>query len=447
MIRTQPPATLVNATASRITTYFRSSFTVADPRQYGDLTLRLLRDDGAVVWLNGVEVHRSNMIAAPAVIASGTQALASVSGAAETTLYITTLDARELRAGTNVIAVEVHQFGMTSSDLGFDLSLSANPGVPTPLISAGATWKYRDTGVAPPANWTSNTFADSAWSSGPARLGYGDVQATTVGFGGDTANRHLTTWFRHTFTVPDATLFDALRLDLQRDDGAVVYLNGVEILRDNLPSSGIAPTTLATTAIAGADETAWNTFTIPAAALVNGPNTLAIELHQSSPGSSDLGLDVRLFGLRQSVVAFAEWQAAQFGSDKSNVSLAGELADLDKDGLISLLEYALAGDPRIPSQDALPTLATASGRLAIQFDHNALATDLTLTVQAADSPSGPWTALARSTAGNPFAPITGGTTILESTTGALRSVEVRDLYLLTDPAHPRRFLRLEVSKL
>ena len=441
----QVPATLVNATASRITTYFRGSFSVADPRGYGDLTLRLLRDDGAVVWLNGVEVHRSNMVAAPGAITASTLALTSVSGAGENTFYTTTLDARELRTGTNVIAVEVHQFGTASSDLGFDLSLAANPGVPTALISAGATWKYRDTGIAPPSDWASHSYADTAWSSGPARLGYGDTQATTVGYGGDPANRHLTTWFRHTFTVPDATLFDALRLDLQRDDGAVVYLNGAEILRDNLPSSGIAPTTLASTAIGGADETAWTTFTIPAAALVNGPNTLAIELHQSGPGSSDLGLDVRLFGLRQSALAFADWQAAQFGSDKTNATLAGILADLDKDGIVTLLEYALASDPRSPSRDALPALGTASGRLALQFDHNALATDLTLTVQAADSPAGPWTDLARSTTGNPFAPITGGTTILESTTGALRSVEVRDLYLLTDPAHPRRFMRLEVS--
>ena len=54
-------------------------------------------------------------------------------------------------------------------------------------------------------------------------------------------------------------------------------------------------------------------------------------------------------------------------------------------------------------------------------------------------------ALFGSTAGNPFAPITSGTTILETTTGALRSVEVRDLYLLSDPAHPRRFMRLHVS--
>ncbi len=442
----QTPTTFVNNTASRITTYFRHSFTVADPRKYGDLMLRLLRDDGAVVWLNGVEVHRSSMIAAPAVITASTQAFATVTGADENAYFTTTLDARELRDGTNVIAVDVHQSGTASSDLGFDLSLTAALDIPAPLIAAGAAWRYRDTGVTPPANWTSNAYVDTAWSVGPARLGYGDTQTTTVGYGSDANAKYLTTWFRHTFTIADATLFDALRLELQRDDGAVVYLNGVEIFRDNLPSSAVTPTTLATASVGGADETAWNVFTVPATALVTGGNTVAIEVHQSAPNSSDLGLDVRMFGLRQAASTFADWQAAQFGSDKTNAAIAGPLADLDKDGINSLVEYALASDPRTTNHDALPTLTTTSGRLALQFERNAVATDITLTVQAADTLTGPWLDLARSTAGNPFAPITAGTTILETTTGPLRSVEVRDVYLLADPAHPRRFMRLQLTQ-
>ncbi len=442
----QAPATSVNSTPSRITTYFRRTFTVANPRQFADLTLRLLRDDGAVVWLNGVEVHRSNMVTKPALIGSSTQALSTVSGADENTFFTATLDARELRTGTNVIAVEVHQFGTASSDLGFDLSLDVALDIPAPLIAAGASWKYRDTGIAPPANWTSNDYADTAWTTGPARLGYGDTQATTVAYGTEVNNRHITTWFRHTFTVADATLFDALRLELQRDDGAVVYLNGVELLRDNLPSSAITPTRLATTAIGGTDETAWNVFTVPATALLTGTNTVAIELHQSTANSSDLGLDLRLSGLRQTASTFADWQAAQFGSDKTNAALAGPLTDLDKDGLVTLLEYAFASDPRTANQDAAPTATTASGRLALQFERNPAATDITIKVQAADTLTGPWTDLATSTTGNPFAATTPGTTIIETTTGPLRTVEVRDLYPLNDPLHPRRFMRVHVTQ-
>ena len=440
----QIPVTQVNAAPARIATYFRHAFDVANPRQYGDLTMQLLREDGAVIWLNGVEVHRSNMIAAPAVISSSTPALTSVPPAEENAWFATVLDARHLRSGQNVIAAEVHNITTGSSDLGFDLSLGAAADVPVSLIAAGATWKYRDTGVAPPSNWASPAYSDTAWSSGPARLGYGDTQATTIQ-GGPAASRYITSWFRHTFTVADVSMFDALRLELQRDDGLVVYLNGVELLRDNLPASIISPSTLAPVAIGGADETAWNVFTLPAAALVTGANTLAVEVHQNAATSSDLGLDVRLFGLRQAASTFQTWQATQFGSDAANAAISGPLSDFDKDGIVTLLEYAFVTDPRIRNRNALPTVTASTGRLALQFVRNSLATDITLTAQAADTLAGPWTDLASSTAGDPFVPVVSGTVVFESPAGSRRSVEVRDVRQFNDPLHPRRFMRVKVS--
>jgi PKD repeat protein len=440
----QLPVTQVNSAPPRITTYFRHAFDVTNPRQYGALTMQLLREDGAVIWLNGVEVHRSNMIAAPAVIDSSTPALNLVPAAEENAYFPALLDARSLRSGQNVIAAEVHNISAGSSDLGFDLSLGAAADVPVTLLAAGATWKYRDTGVAPPSNWTSPAYSDTAWSSGPARLGYGDTQATTIQ-SGPTGSRHITSWFRHTFSVADASAFDALRLELQRDDCAVVYLNGVELLRDNLPASTITPATLAPIPIGGADETAWISFVLPANALATGANIMAIEVHQNAASSTDLGLDVRLFGLRQSAATLAAWRAAQFGSDFANASISGPLADLDKDGIVTLLEYALGGNPRIKNPEALPTISTAAGRPALQFERNALATDITLTVQAADNLVGPWSDLANSTAGNPFVPIVNGTFATESPTGSFRSVEVRDVYPFNDPLHSRRFMRVRVT--
>ena len=85
-------------------------------------------------------------------------------------------------------------------------------------------------------------------------------------------------------------------------------------------------------------------------------------------------------------------------------------------------------------------------RLALTFTRNTGATDVTLTVRGADSPAGPWTDLARSANGTATAPLLGGVTVTESPSGAVRSVEVRDLYLTSDPVHPRRFLRLQISR-
>lgn len=64
--------------------------------------------------------------------------------------------------------------------------------------------------------------------------------------------------------------------------------------------------------------------------------------------------------------------------------------------------------------------------------------------QGSDSPAGPWTDLARSAAGAAFNPLAGAVT--EAGTGATRAVEIRDLYLRNDPAHPQRFLRLVVLR-
>jgi hypothetical protein len=144
--------------------------------------------------------------------------------------------------------------------------------------------------------------------------------------------------------------------------------------------------------------------------------------------------------------AWQNWQVANFGANTNNSAISGDTVDGDRDGLINLLEYALSGNPQLASTAPLPKASVASGRLALTFTRTVANTDLTLTVQAGGSLSGPWTNLARSSAGAPFTALVGGVGITESGTGATRNVEVRDPHLITDPAHPRRFLRLSVTR-
>jgi len=431
---------------ARITTWFRRSFSVTDARQFNSLRLRLLRDDGAVVWLNGHELARSNLPDTGAILPS-TQALAAVGGADETTFFPLSGDVRLLRSGANILAVELHQAGTASSDLSFDLELGGAQSPPPVLVPAGAVWRYRDTGVTPPGNWNTLAYSDNAWLGGPARLGYGgDGEVTRMSAGNDPASVYPVTWLRHTFTVADASAFDALKVDLQRDDGVVLWLNGVEILRDNLRSGALSATTLATTAIGGADEQAWRGFHLSAAPLVTGTNVLAVQLHQSALNSSDIGFDLRLSGVAQAPGSFAEWQAVHFGSDAANAALAGDLADPDHDACVNLLEYALGSRPDQAVFPALPAGDAVGGRLVFRFPRNALASDLTYSVQAAGTLAGPWATLARSTAGNPVEAVAPGVSVTEPLTGAMRQVEVTDAVLITEPARPRRFLRLAVSR-
>jgi VCBS repeat-containing protein len=163
------------------------------------------------------------------------------------------------------------------------------------LVAAGSTWKYLDTGTDAGTAWRDAAYSDAGWASGPAKLGYGDGdEATVIGYGPNASNKYVTTYFRRTFDVASIAGLTGLTLRLRRDDGAVVYLNGVEVARSNLPEGDITSTTLALSAIGGTGETSFLEFTIDPTLLVQGTNLLAVEVHQSDPASSDLGFDLEL---------------------------------------------------------------------------------------------------------------------------------------------------------
>ena len=104
------------------TYYFRHTFMVDDPEAYSQLLLRVLRDDGVVVYLNDTEVYRNNMPAGE--LDSQTLAVTNVYGVAEQT-YFPQWISGPLYSGANVLAVELHQAGRDSVDVDFDLELSA----------------------------------------------------------------------------------------------------------------------------------------------------------------------------------------------------------------------------------------------------------------------------------------------------------------------------------
>jgi hypothetical protein len=169
----------------------------------------------------------------------------------------------------------------------------------TVLVPDGAVWKYLDDGSNQGMAWRDTTFNDSGWASGPAQLGYGDGdEATVVSYGPDPNNKYITTYFRHSFDVADPTLFSYLHLKLLRDDGAVVYLNGSELKRSNMPEGTmIGYLTLASSTVGGSDEDTFFGFYPDSGDLKYGTNVLAVEIHQRSVTSSDISFDLELIGL------------------------------------------------------------------------------------------------------------------------------------------------------
>lgn len=270
------------------TTYFRTTFFVNDRTDYTKIIASINFDDGVVVYLNGTEVIRSNM--PTGTITSSTFAAATKTN--ENVEVEFELSVFDIVNGTNYVAVEIHQANLTSSDISFDMALSGS--YSTTLIDAGETWNYLDDGTDQGTAWTGTSFDDSGWSSGDAELGYGDGdETTTVSFGPDTNNKYTTTYFRKSFDNTDASVF-AIKVGLRRDDGAVVYLNGNEIIRDNMPTGTITSSTFASGAVGGGDETTYFSFEVDASDLIVGTNVIAVEVHQANLTSSDISFDLTL---------------------------------------------------------------------------------------------------------------------------------------------------------
>ena len=172
-------------------------------------------------------------------------------------------------------------------------------GAPVDLVHSGSTWRYLDDGSAPGPEWRSDNFDDTAWRNGRAQLGYGDGdEATVVRADRTNGTRIITTYFRKTFVATNTAAVTNLELRLVRDDGAIAYLNGVEVFRNNMPAGPIDSSTVALGAVNNADEMRWFSTNINYAALVEGTNLLAVEIHQNSTGSTDVSFDLALAALR-----------------------------------------------------------------------------------------------------------------------------------------------------
>jgi hypothetical protein len=271
---------------------------VDDPAVVGSMIGEVMYDDGFVAYLNGTEIGRAGM---PSGAASAST-LAPASHEAGNRYETFDWSARRslLRAGDNVLAVEVHQSSASSSDLVFDMALLLGdvieppPSGTTTDIAPRSTWRYWDARSAPSTGdlWATPTFDDGAWRTGAGPLGYGETYvATPLSYGADPDTKPITAYFRRTFTVAsvDATLL----AKLMYDDGVVVHLNGHEIARLHMPTGTISHTTLSTGHETGNNyETYdWSAF---AQYLVPGENVLAVEVHQTSADSSDLTFDLAL---------------------------------------------------------------------------------------------------------------------------------------------------------
>ncbi len=186
-------------------------------------------------------------------------------------------------------AVATDNHGLTSTSAPVFFNVVAAPLVTNlTLVASNSLWKYHDEGVSIGNTWTNVGFNDATWSNGVARLGFGgDGEVTTL-----RGQPRVTYYFRTSFVVPAGFTGTNVTVRLSRDDGAAVYLNGMEVVRDNMPAGAIGYATRPSATVSAPNEQAFFTFTTNASALHVGTNVLAAEVHQIDGASGDIGFNL-----------------------------------------------------------------------------------------------------------------------------------------------------------
>ena len=316
-----------------LTTYARTTFTVADPTAIGGVNVAVTADDGAVVYVNGTEIVRQRMN--DGAVTAGTYASASVTTAsARADRQLVFVPASQLVAGTNTLAVETHLNYRSSSSMTIDgtVQVVAKADVPEPepqpepepepapqpdpdkpitpdpdqplevldvsgvnfgeFLPTGQYWNYWNSKDAPDAAW--NSTADlSKWKHGASPLGWGDRDAATP-FVLAASERPIATYFARDVNLGTISADFELTLDVRVDDGAVIYVNGTEVKRVNMPEGAVTNNTNAKSNVSlGAAKKNLATVSVPRDVLKGGVNRIAVEEHANYAGAVSVSFDLK----------------------------------------------------------------------------------------------------------------------------------------------------------
>lgn len=163
--------------------------------------------------------------------------------------------------------------------------------VVTTLLPMDAFWKYEPNGNNLGTGWRAPTYDDSDWAVGPGMLADEDPGVLPPPGIGTELNRNgpngfvITFYFRTEFVMPETNMpGSTLTASMFIDDGAAVYLNGVEVIRRRL-NPNPAFNAFAT---ANATDGTLETFPLSPTNFQAGVNYLAVEVHQATANSSDI---------------------------------------------------------------------------------------------------------------------------------------------------------------
>ena len=198
-------------------------------------------------------------------------------------------------AGTYTVTLTVKDNEGATSATSDPVTVAAPTGpVNVAVIPAHSSWSWRYQAGAPSSNWKDSGFDASTWNVGAGVLGFGVTGlGTNIDVPPPTNNRPLAAYFVSQFNVDTAAKVTKLVLNTVADDGAVVYVNGTEVARNNMPAG---PVTFGTYALVAVRTSVANAnplvVDVPTALLVDGINTVAVETHVNYRATPDLSFDL-----------------------------------------------------------------------------------------------------------------------------------------------------------
>lgn len=223
---------------------------------------------------------------------------------------------------------------------GTGTTLVERGGTSTAPNAAAATWKFYNSNATPPAaGWnTAAGYDDSTWGSGVPEFGVNDGDERTLVTA--PASTRPTYYFRHKFNVADPSVFATLTLRVVYDDGIAMYLNGSELRRLNL-AAGATHTSFASSSRIPPAESAIETYTVPASALVAGENLIAVEVHNAST-TADVSFDLEVVGNPPASDPGNFTLSASFSSGSSSFAAQKALTSLTSSPAITPVSGTLA---------------------------------------------------------------------------------------------------------
>ena len=163
------------------------------------------------------------------------------------------------------------------------------------IVQNGDKWNYYDKGYLD-NNWFEKQNYQG-WSKGESPLGYGDRTVTTkIKYGDDRDNKDIIKYFTKNISIKDVSKFKGFEFKLLRDDGAIIYVNGKELYRDNMPEGHITESTKSLHVIGSENEGFFISKVFDTTIFKNGKNTISVQVHQCNDYSSDCIFSLEIIG-------------------------------------------------------------------------------------------------------------------------------------------------------